>query len=101
MRAKVGYHGVIFDLALGHNGHGDRHGREPDFGDYSRRQERRRHSCSPVIFRTCVWTDLLLRGKTAPKMRGCGDGRVSCRALRYCQRNTIYKRRAAAELSAG
>jgi hypothetical protein len=64
----VGNYGIIFNLALGHTGHGNRYVREPDFWDHPRRQERRRHPCSRINVGTCIWVDLFLCGKTAAKM---------------------------------
>ena len=67
-RAKVDGDGIIFNLALAHIRHRDRHEREPDFGDYPGRQERRCRPCSRIGVGTGVWADLLLRGKTAAKV---------------------------------
>jgi hypothetical protein len=64
-RAKVGDYGIIFNLALGHN---NRCCREPDFGDHTRRQERRCHPCGRISISTHVWADLLLRSKAAAEM---------------------------------
>jgi hypothetical protein len=62
------HYGIIFNLALGHTGHGIRYVREPDFWDHPRRQERRCHPCSRISVGTCIWVDLFLCGKTAAKM---------------------------------
>jgi hypothetical protein len=66
-RAKVGDYGISFNLALGLTSHGNRYEREPDFGDCPRRQERGCHPCSRISVCTCVWVNLLLRGKTAAR----------------------------------
>ena len=64
----MGNYGIIFNLALGHTGHGNRYVREPDFWDHPRRQERRCHPCSRINVGTCIWVDLFLCGKTDAKM---------------------------------
>jgi hypothetical protein len=63
------HYGIIFNLALGNTDHGHRHGREPDFGGYPRRQERRCPPCHRIGVCTGVWVDLFLCGKTGAKMR--------------------------------
>jgi hypothetical protein len=63
----VGDYGISFNLALGLTSHGNRYEREPDFGDCPRRQERGCHPCSRISVCTCVWVNLLLRGKTAAR----------------------------------
>ena len=65
----MGDYGIIINLALGDTSHGNPYGREPDFGDYPRRQERRCHPCSRINVCTFLWFDLLLLGNTAAKMR--------------------------------
>ena len=64
----MGDYGIIINLALGDTSHGNPYGREPDFGDYPRRQERRCHPCSRISVCTFLWLDLLLLGNTAAKM---------------------------------
>ena len=64
----MGDYGIIINLALGDTSHGNPYGREPDFGDYPRRQERRCHPCSRINVCTFLWFDLLLLGNTAAKM---------------------------------
>jgi hypothetical protein len=61
MRSKVGEYGIIFNLALGYHGDGNRHAREPDFGSYPGRQERRGHPRSRINVCTDVRFDLFPR----------------------------------------